>query len=103
MDFNKIATDIVGELKSNFHRTDTEIAERLGISRQAYLRRRDNNALTSEDLTVLSAWLIAGNGGGFYLNKILNEEEAVKKLSEIMQLAEELRSWLAIKGAGIRS
>lgn len=70
MDYNQIAEDIITELKIHARRSDREIAERLGISRQAYLRRRDNNALTTEDITVLSAWLITGFGGGFYIDKI---------------------------------
>ena len=69
MDYNKIATDIVLELKGHARRTDKEIAERLGISRQAYIRRRDSNRLTTEDITSLSAWLVTAFGGGFYLDK----------------------------------
>ena len=69
MDYNQLAKDIIAELKTQARRTDTEIAERLGISRQAYLRRRDNNALTTEDITSLSAWLVAAFGGGFYIDK----------------------------------
>lgn len=71
MDYNRIAHDIVTELKTHARRTDTEIAERLGISRQAYLRRRDNNALTTDDITGLSAWLVTGFGGGYYIDKII--------------------------------
>lgn len=70
MDYNQIAQYIVTELKTHARRTDAEIAERLGISRQAYLRRRDNNALTTEDITSLSAWLVTGFGGGHYIDKI---------------------------------
>jgi len=69
VDYNKIATDIVSELKGHARRTDKEIAERLGISRQAYIRRRDSNRLTTEDITSLSAWLVTRFGGGFYLDK----------------------------------
>lgn len=69
MDYNQIAQDIVAELKSVGRRTDAEIAERLGISRQAYIRRRNTDSLTTENITVLSAWLITAFGGGFYLNK----------------------------------
>jgi len=75
MNFNDIAKDIVEELKTLYRRTDTEIAERLGISRQAYLRRRDKNTLTTEDITILSAWLITSFGGGYYLNKYIDMEK----------------------------
>lgn len=71
MDYNQLAKDIIAELKTNARRTDAEIATRLGISRQAYVRRRDNNDLTTEDITVLSAWLVTAFGGGFYLDKHL--------------------------------
>ena len=67
MNYNQIAQDIIAELKTLARRTDAEIAERLGISRQAYMRRRDNNKLTTEDITILSAWLVTAYGGGFYL------------------------------------
>jgi predicted ArsR family transcriptional regulator len=70
MDFNRIAAELVAELKTRARRTDAEIAERLGISRQAYVRRRDTNNLTTENLTVLSAWLVTEFGGGFYMNNI---------------------------------
>lgn len=75
MNFNDIAKDIIEELKTLYRRTDTEIAERLGISRQAYLRRRDNNKLTTEDISSLSAWLITNFGGGYYLNKYIDMEK----------------------------
>ena len=71
MDYNKIADEIIAELKQHAKRTDNEIAQRLGISRQAYLRRKDNNALTTENITVLSAWLITSFGGGYYLRKYM--------------------------------
>jgi hypothetical protein len=75
MDYNAIAADIIAELKDDrCRRTDGDIAKRLDISRQAYLRRRDNNALTTEDITVLSAWLVTSFGGGFYLNKYFVEQ-----------------------------
>ena len=70
MDYNYIARQIISELKRLGRRTDSEIAERLGISRQAYLRRRDTNALTTEDITRLSAWLVTGYGGGYYLGDL---------------------------------
>jgi hypothetical protein len=77
MNYNQLAQDIIAELKSLGRRTDAEIAVRLGISRQAYVRRRNNNALTTDDITILSAWLVTWFGGGFYLNKYwLNGNEA---------------------------
>lgn len=69
MDYNQIARDIILELKVHARRTDAEIAQSLGISRQAYIRRRNTNSLTTENITVLSAWLVTAFGGGFYLNK----------------------------------
>lgn len=69
MDYNEIADSIILELKTHAKRSDGEIAQRLGISRQAYLRRKKEHALTTENITVLSAWLVTGFGGGFYLNK----------------------------------
>lgn len=69
MDYNAIADDIIQELKQHARRSDTEIATRLGLSRTAYLHRRDNHALTTEDITVLSAWLVTSFGGGFYVDK----------------------------------
>lgn len=69
MDYNQLAADIISELKTLARRSDAEIAKRLGISRQAYVHRRDTNSLTTENITVLSAWLITGFGGGFYINK----------------------------------
>lgn len=75
MDYNQLAKDIIAELKNckvecgRGSHSDAQIAEILGISRQAYLRRRDDNALTTEDITRLSAHLITAHGGGFYLNK----------------------------------
>lgn len=72
MDYNKIAQDIISELKNNHHVTDIQIAQRLGISRQAYTRRRDSDALTTDDITSLSAWLITAFGGGFYIDKFFN-------------------------------
>lgn len=71
MDFNAVARDIVAELKTYARRTDGEIAKRLGISRQAYIRRRGTNTLTTENITVLSAWLVTEFGGGFYINNLL--------------------------------
>lgn len=77
MDYNALAQEIIAELKDDHaRRTDADIAHRLGISRQAYVRRRDHNALTTDDITVLSAWLITEFGGGWYLDKYLMPEEA---------------------------
>ena len=73
MDYNAIAADILQELKVYARRTDAEIAERLGISRQAFARRRDANSLTTEDITILSAWLVTAFGGGFYIDKYFKE------------------------------
>ena len=73
MDYNAIAADILQELKAHARRTDAEIAERLGISRQAFARRRDTNSLTTEDITTLSAWLVTAFGGGFYIDKYFKE------------------------------
>ncbi len=76
MDYNAIAADIIAELKGHARRSDAEIAERLGISRQAYLRRRNSNSLTTDDITSLSSWLVTAFGGGFYFDKYwLNEEK----------------------------
>lgn len=74
MDYNQLAQDIISELKGH-SRSDAEISGRLGISRQAYIRRRDTNSLTTENITVLSAWLVTRFGGGFYLNESFREEE----------------------------
>lgn len=75
MDYNALAQDIIAELKTHARRTDAEIAQRLGISRQAYLRRKKLNKLTTENITVLSAWLVTAFGGGFYLNKYFSEHK----------------------------
>lgn len=80
MDYNAIATDIIAELKHHARRTDGEIAIRLGISRQAYIRRRNTNALTTENITVLSAWLVTAFGGGFYINKFFKQGVLVKEV-----------------------
>lgn len=75
MDYNQIAKDIIAELKSSKvacssgGHSDVEIARILGISRQAYLRRRNSDSLTTNDITTLSAHLVTAHGGGFYLNK----------------------------------
>jgi len=74
MDYNRISEDIISELKNHAKRSDAEIARRLGISRQAYANRRNKNTLTTEDITVLSAWLVTLFGGGFYLDKYFNEQ-----------------------------
>lgn len=70
MDYTKIAKAIISELKTHARRTDLEIAERLGISRQAYSRRRDTDTLTVKDITILSAWLVTAFGGGFYIDSL---------------------------------
>lgn len=79
MDYNYIAKLIVGELKGMYFCNDYQIATRLGISRQAYARRRDTNSLTTEDITILSAWLVTAFGGGEYINtlelRIRSEDE----------------------------
>jgi hypothetical protein len=79
MDYNQITTDIIAELKQHARRTDAEIAGRLGISRQAYINRRDNNALTTENITVLSAWLVTAFGGGFYINKYFSDNSKIEE------------------------
>lgn len=80
MDYNRIASDIIGELKTHARRTDAEIAERIGISRQAYLRRKKCNALTTEDITVLSAWLVTAFGGGKYINNLIEPPNTNKEI-----------------------
>ncbi len=79
MDYNRIASDIIDELKVHARRTDGEIAERLGISRQAYIRRKGTNSLTTDDITSLSSWLVTSFGGGFYINNIMPIEQPVKE------------------------
>jgi transcriptional regulator with XRE-family HTH domain len=73
MDYNAIASDIIHELKNHARRSDSEIASRLGISRQAYVNRRNKNSLTTEDITILSAWLVTSFGGGFYIDKYFKD------------------------------
>lgn len=74
MDFDKIADEIILELKTYARRTDKEIAERIGLSRQAYIRRRDNRALTTDNLTSLASWSVTGFGGGWWLDKYWNQQ-----------------------------
>lgn len=74
MDYVRISQDIIDELKTRARRTDAEIAERLGISRQSYARRRDTDSLTVRDITILSTWLVTSFGGGFYADKFLKEK-----------------------------
>lgn len=69
MDYNAIAADILQELKDYAKQTDENIAERLGISRQEFARRRDTNSLTTEDITTLSVWLVEAFDGGFYIDR----------------------------------
>lgn len=79
MDYNKIAQEIISELKSSHYVTDIQIAQRLGISRQAYARRRESNTLTTDDITSLSAWLVTAFGGGFYIDKFFNHTRSTEK------------------------
>lgn len=81
MDFNKIAEEVILELKTHAKRTDKEIAERIGISRQAYIRRRDTNSLTTENLTSLAIWSIVGFGGGWWIDKYWREQRYDTKLT----------------------
>lgn len=91
MDYNQLAADIISELKTLARRSDAEIAKRLGISRQAYVHRRDTNSLTTENITVLSAWLITGFGGGFYINKYWRNpvEDNTSELSRLSKVYRE--------------
>lgn len=71
MDFNQFARDLIAEYKK-YRVTDTQIAGILGLSRQGYLKRRDTNDLTTEDLTRLSAKIVTYFGGGETLFQFVN-------------------------------
>lgn len=62
MDFNKLAIELIREIKS-LGITDNYIAHHLGISRQAFARRRDTDNFTTSDLTTLAAMSITLVGG----------------------------------------
>lgn len=69
MDFNKLAKDIVCELKEGGV-TYRIMSNRCGISRQAFARRLHTNSLTTEDLTILGSMSVVLVGNGTALLKV---------------------------------
>lgn len=67
MDFNKLAIDLITEIKASGI-TDDYLAHYLFMSDQAFARKRDTDSFTTGDLTTLAAMSVTLVGGSVLID-----------------------------------